>query len=244
MLSVSRIKKIVLDTLFPTYCLSCGAPGNWICARCLSEIELNDRQLCPWCEKVFTLKGNLCYFCRERKISCLDGLVAAASYENPSIRRSIYNLKYRFVAELAAPLSELLLKSLLENNVSLPRYIVPVPLHPRRLRWRGFNQSRLLAEKISGELALPIRIEVLDALKRTRHKKPQMEIKKYRDRRDNVRGIFSLAVEPSKLKGARILLVDDIATTGATLQECAKVLKENGAKYVVAAVIARQTLKK
>ncbi|MDI6777605.1 MAG: ComF family protein [Patescibacteria group bacterium] len=238
-----KIKKIILDTLFPVSCLSCGAPEHWVCEQCFAETKMREQQSCPWCEKIATLKGKLCFFCKEQKKSRLDGLVAAVSYENPFVKQATYNLKYRFASELASPLSEILLKSLLENDISLPKYVVPVPLHRRRLRWRGFNQSQLLAEKISAGLAPPVKIEMLDALERRKHKKPQMEIKKYRDRLDNVKGIFSLKTKPSKIKGARILLVDDIATTGATLQECAGVLKENGARYVFAAVIARQTMK-
>lgn len=240
----SQAKKAVLDILFPVFCLSCEEPGRWICRKCLFEIKLNERQLCPLCEKTATYRGELCFSCKERKESHLDGLVAAVSYENPFLKRAIYNLKYRFVLELAAPLSELLLKSLFENDIPLPKYIVPVPLHRRRLRWRGFNQSFLLAEKISAGLTPPVKIEILETLERTRHKKPQMKIKKYRNRLESVKGIFSLKVKHSKIKGKKILLVDDIATTGATLQECAKALKEAGAKKVFAAVIARQTFNK
>lgn len=242
--SIAQIKKAVLDTLFPVFCLSCHSPENWICDRCLAQIKLNEQQVCPSCEKIETIRGKLCFSCKKEKVSSLDGLTAAVSYENDTVKKAIYNLKYRFVAELAKPLSQILLRSLLENDISLPKYIVPVPLHQRRLRWRGFNQSQILAEKISSELSPPVKIEVLDALERKKARKPQMEIKKYQDRLESVEGIFSLKEEPSKIKGARILLVDDIATTGATLRECAKVLKEAGAKYVFAAVIARQTFKK
>jgi ComF family protein len=240
----SRLKKTVLDTLFPVSCLSCDKEEVWICRNCLEKIALNKQQFCAYCENMTTLGGILCHSCREQGKSHIDGLIAAASFENPLVKKAVFNLKYRFVANLADPLSQILLKVILKNDVPLPKYIVPVPLHRRRLRWRGFNQSRLLAECLSAGLAPPMNVEILDALERTKHKKPQMEIKKYRDRLANAAGIFSLKVDPAKIKNARILLVDDIATTGATLQECAKVLKAAGASRVFAAVIARQTLKK
>jgi ComF family protein len=158
----------------------------------------------------------------------------------------IHNLKYRFIADLSEPLSELMIKTLIKNDLPIPDFIVPVPLHPRRLRWRGFNQSRLLAEKISKNLAPMLEIEIIDVLKRDKNNKAQMKIKKYRERLQNMKDIFSFNAQFGKniLKNKEIMLIDDIATTGATLEECAKVLKENGAKKVFAAVIARQTLKK
>jgi len=172
----------------------------------------------------------------------------------------IHALKYRFIENLAEPLAKLLLKSLLQNEIPLPDCIIPVPLHPRRLRWRGFNQSLLLAQKISEDLTPLMKIEILEILERRKYNRPQMEIKKYQDRLDNVKGIFRLKDEPRTtasqlwppvvrgsspdLKNKIILLLDDIATTGATLEECARTLKEKGAKKIYAAVVARQTIKK
>ena len=243
MFSAKFAKKIILDTLFPISCLSCGTPEKWICEECFAAIKILDEQLCPLCEKVITPRGELCPICKKSGKSNLDGLIAAASYQNPFVKKAVYSLKYRFVSDLAEPLARLILKSLIAEDIPLPSYIIPVPLHEKRLRWRGYNQSRLVAEKISAELAPPFRVDILEALERKKHKRPQMKIKKYQERLISVKGIFSLKVSPEKIKGTRILLIDDIATTGATLQECAKVLKDAGAKKVFAAVVARQSLK-
>lgn len=238
------MKKIILDTLFPIFCLGCETHETWLCEKCFSKIEILDRQICLLCESVLTPQGKLCPSCRKRLKSFLDCLVVVTLYENPLVKQLIYTLKYRFVESLAEPLAKLLLKSLLQNEIPLPDYIIPVPLHSRRLRWRGFNQSLLLAQKISGELAPPMKIEILEILERRKCNRPQMEIKKYQDRLENVKGIFRIKDGAPDLKNKIVLLIDDIATTGATLEECAEVLKEKGAKKIHAVVVARQTIKK
>ncbi|OGI27594.1 MAG: hypothetical protein A2359_04700 [Candidatus Moranbacteria bacterium RIFOXYB1_FULL_43_19] len=158
----------------------------------------------------------------------------------------IHNFKYRFAGDLSAPLARLETKAIFFHDLPLPRAIVPVPLHPRRLRWRGFNQAHLLAENISRNLAPPFKIPVLDILERRKYNKPQMELGNYGDRAENVRDLFKIKSDVSldDIEGKIIYLVDDIATTGSTLRECAKVLKHAGAKKIFAVVIARQALKK
>ena len=138
-----------------------------------------------------------------------------------------------------------MVNALLANEIPLPRAFIPVPLHPRRLRWRGFNQALRLAENISQNLAPPLKIPVLDILERRKYNKPQMEVKNYQDRLKNVHDLFIIESDANlvHVKGKTVCLIDDIATTGATLQECAKVLKEAGAKKVFAAVVARQGIK-
>jgi ComF family protein len=242
--SSSPLKKIILDTLFPINCFSCGAADHWFCPDCLSRVKILEQQFCPWCEKIEIPEGRLCASCKEKRESPLDGLLQSVSYENPPIKKMIFALKYRFIRELSFPLADIIMRAALQNDIPIPDCIVPIPLHPRRLRWRGFNQAELLAEKFSEELVPFFKIKVLDILERKKHKKPQMEIKKYRDRLESVNGIFSLKAGSPSLKNKRILLIDDIATTGATLQECARVLKENGAKKVFAVVISRQSFKK
>lgn len=240
------IKNIILETLFPIFCLSCGKEGDWLCDRCISGIKLLDFQVCPDCEENITERGSLCPYCRRSGKLFIDLLLVATSYENPVIKRLVHSLKYRFVAGIADPLSALLVRAIQKKDLSLPNFIVPVPLHPRRLRWRGFNQSLLLARNISEELAPPLRIEVLDILNRKKYNRPQMEIKNYQERLANIKDNFFLGdgLAKDKLKNKTILLVDDVATTGATLNECAAILKRGGAKKVFAIVAARQTFKK
>ncbi|MFA5926316.1 MAG: ComF family protein [Parcubacteria group bacterium] len=240
------IRKNILDTLFPITCLRCGKEKFWLCPECLPAINPLDYQLCPDCEKFISEKGALCPRCKKLKGSYLDSLIAAASYDSEIIRRLVHNLKYRFVADSSVPLSDIMTRALIKNDILLPDFIVPVPLHPRRLRWRGFNQSFLLAKKISLNLAPSMEIKVIEILQRDRNSKAQMKISRFQERLRNVKGIFSIKTDFGEniLKKKSVLLVDDIATTGATLQECAKILKQNGAKKVSAAVISRQTFKK
>jgi len=187
----------------------------------------------------------LCPTCQISQKSSLAGLISAISYENTAAKHLVHNFKYRFIDGIAEPLAKLISKAWLQNDGPLPDFLVPVPLHPRRLRWRGFNQSLLLAEKISGELAPLMSIPVLDILERKKYNQPQMNIKNYQERIENVKNVFGLknSIDKKIIKNKNILIVDDIATTGATLFECAQVLKENGAKKVFAAVVARQSVK-
>lgn len=240
---LSRFKKIALDVLFPVSCFSCGAPDQWLCRECNSRIPIFEDQVCPVCEQVWIPSGNLCFHCKKQRKPRLDSLIVAVSYKNPLVRLLISVFKYRFIADLAGPLGNLITKSAMQNDLPVPDFVVPVPLHPRRLRWRGFNQSRLLAEKIRNDIAPPLEIEVLEIIERKKFNQPQMGIKKYSSRLKNVEGIFSMKEKYPNLANKKILLIDDVATTGATLEECAKVLKSAGAKKVFAAVIARQTLK-
>ena len=182
----------------------------------------------------------------KRAESHLDGLIAAVSYEDPTVKKLVHNFKYRFIGDISLLFAKLICSSLIRNDFPLPDFIVPVPLHPKRLRWRGFNQSLLLAEHISKDLAPLMEIEVLDILERQKYNQPQMQVKNYKERLKNVQNIFALKPDanPDLIKNKNILLIDDIATTGATLEECAKVLKDAGAKKVFAAVVARQVLKK
>ncbi len=241
-----RLKRAILDALFPIFCAACREEGAWMCKRCLNEMKIADFQVCPVCEDAATDKGYLCRTCRNGRKSSLDGLIAAVSYKNPAIRKLVHNFKYCFVADISEPLAALISRVLIRNDFSLPDALIPVPLHAKRLRWRGFNQSLLLAEQISGEIAPLMKIEVLDWLERKKYNRPQMKIKNYRERLRNVKDIFVLKpdADPAGVRNKTVLLVDDIATTGATLEQCAKVLKSAGARKVFAAVVARQSLKK
>jgi ComF family protein len=238
------ITKFILDTLFPISCLACGKTDEWLCDECLTKIPPKTSQVCPLCEKKITPDGRICFDCRRK--SKLDGLLVAASYKNNVISGSVHNYKYRFVEDLHIPLGKILIRAFLNSELSLPDLIVPVPLHPRRLRYRGFNQAELLADYLSDNLSPGFSIPAAGSLIiRRRYTAPQMKIKNYSLRQKNLEGAFEVAKKSDRnkmqpLENKKILLVDDIATTGATLFECARVLKAAGAKEVLAIVIARQ----
>lgn len=258
----NKIKVFALDVLFPIACLSCGRENDWLCGKCLDKIPLKTDQICPLCEKKTTPEGRVCFSCRKK--SSLAGMLVASSYKDEIISSAVHFFKYRFAQDLHIPLGKILLKSLLNSQLPLPDFILPVPLHPRRLRWRGFNQSELLAKYVAENLTPGFPIAVLDNfLLRQKYTRPQMEIKKYSRRKKNIENAFSLnssegstfgiptlEINPEQLQllehcnNYNVLLVDDIATTGSTLFECAKVLKTAGAAEVFAVVIARQETKK
>jgi competence protein ComFC len=243
---LQKFKNEILDTLFPKTCAHCEAEGAWLCSKCLAEIKLLPVQVCPKCEKFITEKGILCHNCK-KDFASLDSLIVAAKYGDAGISKLVHLFKYNFVEEIACILADFQTKALLKNNARLPNLIVPIPLHSRRLRWRGFNQSELLADHISKNLAPGFAIPVAsDLIIRKKYTPPQMQIKKFAERRKNIQDAFEInSASLSKYPNTKnILLVDDIATTGATLFECAKVLKQNGVKKVFAVVVARQEFEK
>jgi ComF family protein len=142
-------------------------------------------------------------------------------------------LKYEGQRHLARPLSELLLDCLAARPLAVD-LLVPVPLDRGRGRERGYNQSALLAEPIGRALGLPL---LAGALRRTRATRPQVGLSA-RERRANVRGAFACA-DPSAVEGRRVLVVDDVMTTGATLEACADALTAAGAAVVYGLVVAR-----
>jgi ComF family protein len=145
---------------------------------------------------------------------------------------------------LGLPLGKIIAKILQKNDLSLPDFIIPIPIHRHKLKWRGFNQAEILANSVSQNLTpgLPLAVRT-DLVFRHKKTKAQMKIKTYQERLSNLEDAFSVFPQAEKiLNGKKILLIDDIATTGATLFECAKTLKIAGAKEVAGAIIARQKI--
>ncbi len=249
---IKKIHKFILDTLFPISCLNCRKEGSWLCPECLEKIKLLPFQVCPLCEKIATEKGRVCSRCRgktsaEKGLLPIDGLLTAVKYSESNISHLVHLYKYSLIFDLSVPLGKLLVKSFIRNNLPLPDFIIPVPLHARRLRWRGFNQAELLSWHISQNITPAFSIPVLsDLLIRKKYTLPQMKIKNYGERQKNIRGAFRISLKDpaivKDIKGKRILLIDDIATTGATLLECGNLLKKNGVKEIFGAVIARQEI--
>lgn len=231
----------ILDLFFPRYCLDCGTPGSYLCTECFKKISIAKSQCCPNCR----IKNNFGNFCNKK---CAEGfyfdqLITCLSYEKTGlIKKLIVQFKYKFSEELAGVLAKVMTHQFAyfshcfrENIV-----IVPVPINKKRLNYRGFNQSFLLAkyiEKNSGG-----RIEVLDCLMRKPDSLQQAKLSRD-DRLTNLKdAIFCKNSHENSLRNKTVILIDDIATTCSTLNACAKVLKEAGAKYVCGLVLARGKL--
>lgn len=249
-----KLKEGVLNILFPKECVGCRSEGSYLCQACLGTIFINEKFLCPNCEDP-TIFGATCSRCLRRDFP-LDSLISITSYRDKFIREAISSLKYKGCELVIDDLRILFQKFFLKYGNIFPQIdlIIPVPLHPWRLEERGFNQSELIAAVLDAELrvapAAEVRCRKLDrvaerrnlsldnrVLSRTKNNPPQVDFNP-KERSQNVAGIFKV-VRPELLAGKSILLVDDVYTTGATMQECARVLKSVGVIKVHGFVIAR-----
>ncbi len=234
-----KIRDYSLDFLFPINCLGCGKEGEWVCRDCLHKLKISIPNFlpCPKCGKVGEsgLPGKFCYNHKEN----LDGLWIASSSEVKLLREAIHSFKYKYIEDLEDILGSLFIDFLqvLENNYNIKNYftyIIPVPLHKKRQAERGYNQADLLSKKPADFLEIKVFNNIL---KRSRYTFPQVNLSKA-ERKVNIKNAFRIIKKPS-LKDDRILLIDDVYTTGSTMEECAGVLKKSGAKSVWGLVLAR-----
>ena len=215
--------RTLLDALYPLECAGCGGSGKIICDRCAQELPCLDPPYCRVCAA--HTEAELCPACAQSGRR-FDGVRAPYRYEG-SIRQAILALKYGRIKAAAPQLGELL-ADYLEENPLPGDLMAPVPMHPSRRRERGYNQAELLARRVAG------RCDILyqnDLLARARRVDPQAGMASASSRATNVAD--SVIVSPhNEVSGAAIILVDDVATTGSTLNACAAALKEAGAASV------------
>ncbi len=227
----------ILDFFFPKKCLGCGRTGSYFCSDCLNLVSLESARICPLCERP-SMGGFTHPRCGTR--TSLDGLTSVFAYKG-IMRRAITKLKYRFVSDIACELVELFLSFCGEDKdfsqVSQREKIalVPIPLHPARERWRGFNQAELLGKMITENLGINF---VPGLLQRVKNTQPQMKLAE-KARKENIQNAFQTSPNILISQYPNILLFDDVWTTGATLREAGKVLKQNGAKFVWGLTLAR-----
>lgn len=254
----------ILDVIMPPRCVGCGEKGGFICEKCFGKIDFLDVQECPFCRR----KSPLGEFCSEdtkigtvisanKTPSCrrklfgeecfIDRLIVCAKYNKKGVlKKIIEQFKYKFSGELAEFLSQImtihltgLYKKLAHKSVF--SFIIAVPLHKKRLKYRGYNQSDLLAFGIKKHLCrsgFP-ETRVIKPLKRVLLTSPQAHLKRT-ERLKNLNGAFKIIKKTENvLWGKNVILVDDICTTGATLNECAKALKNVGVSEITAIVLAR-----
>ncbi|MFA6551095.1 MAG: ComF family protein [Patescibacteria group bacterium] len=251
---VKRAFNFFLDIIFPIECLGCGQEGKWICADCQKQIPINLISHCLECKQE-TKFGEFCHKCEPNHH--LNGVLIASDYNNELIKQAIKTLKYRFVPEIGQELGGLLILFLerqlaqihsadwLNNFVVGKNFapqvltdikntlVMPVPLYPRRKRWRGFNQAEILARQVVTHFGFELGIKNLHRVRATHDQASLHE----RERRTNVANSF--AWQGGALNGKHIILTDDVATTGSTLNACALVLKQAGAGEVWGLVVAK-----
>jgi ComF family protein len=226
-----KLKRAALDLLFPKWCVGCGKEGEFICYSCREHLVRVRPPLCPQCGKPQST-GTLCSSCLSGQ-AAIDGIRSPFQFEGV-IREAILQLKCRNLRALSETLAELL-SDYLTTNPLPGEVLVPVPIHRKRLRERGYNQSSLLAQRLGKLTGLPV---VDNCLTRQRHALPQTQTRTVAERRTNVADAFNCPDQ--RLKGRQVLLVDDVATSGATLNACAAALKDAGASLVWGLTLARE----
>ncbi len=196
-----------LDLLFPRTCLLCTKAGRFVCEACRRGLSLvrGKRKLCAELEKLFVV----------------------FDYRQPEVKKLIKAVKYRFYRGV---IGELMQEIVWDERLREVELIVPIPLHQRRENWRGFNQARIIGEVLAGR----IEVSVLDILMRTKNTRPLAEMKNREQREREISGVFEVRKGGMSkgIKGKRILLVDDVCTSGATMREAARILKESGVAEV------------
>jgi ComF family protein len=238
---LARLVRLAEVVIFPSFCRTCGKllerPGERvICRDCLDEIVPCRAPHCPSCGRFFegTGESHLCG-------SCLDAAPPFALHRSAGryggrLKEAILLLKYRGFRPLGRELAAFAHRAL-EREEGLwwnVECLVPVPLHRRRYRERGFNQAGLLAREVGRLTGLPVERRVLKKVQATA---AQTSLERG-ERRENVRGAFSV-VRPERIRGKTVLLVDDVYTTGATVRECAGALRNAGAGEVRALTLAQ-----
>ncbi len=240
---------LLLTLLFPRRCVVCGKFGRYLCHKCQIKIKPPEFQVCPVCERP-AIGGATHPKCQTRY--GLDGLTSFFVYDGP-IKKAIKELKYRLVTDLAEELisvvehAEVGTKILCGTknmpfrswqNFVPPRMLncvlIPVPLHSSRFRWRGFNQAEILGKIISARVGANF---LPDLLVRKKFTQPQAELKGD-ERKENIIDAFAVSSKVYQLP-SKILLFDDVWTTGSTLRTAGKVLKRAGVKKVWGMTLAR-----
>ena len=250
--SQNKIKTFLTDLFFPKFCLGCQKEGIYLCDDCRALLEISEFNYCL-CESKGAPKRLMtnpsikeqvgkCNKCQDKKLA---GLFFALPYkEKPLTKKLIYQFKYApYLKDLAKTLASILVEHLVLTEKNTDKIwknsiLVPVPLDIEKLKNRGYNQSEELANELSKIINVPVVSNVLIKIK---HTDSQMKLKKH-EREKNVEGAFMVKKPFDFAQGKKIFLVDDVYTTGSTMQECARVLRDAGAKTVWGICLAREEL--
>ncbi|PIR96498.1 MAG: hypothetical protein COT92_00740 [Candidatus Doudnabacteria bacterium CG10_big_fil_rev_8_21_14_0_10_42_18] len=252
--AVKDLYHFILDTLFPIYCLICEKEDiKFICDVCKNKLTKLEHQHCIVCKK--PSPGGLTHpICKTPHMP--EGLISIFNYHDKKVADILIKGKYKFLPEVYEVLGKMIVDDIKNkfpdvlHGITYDQevMVIPLPLHKRRLRWRGFNQSEVLAKTVSDVLLIPYD----DLLIRGKPTKTQKDLKK-EQRIKNVKDAFKIKFPPKiggvagqesgqggiTIKDKNVILIDDVVTTGSTLLEAAKVLKRSGAKEVWCLTVAR-----
>jgi ComF family protein len=236
-LRLKQFGATLLEFFLPRMCLFCGVPVGEqavvaVCPACEAQIQWVESPLCTCCGMMFAERDGLDHLCGECQTDPppFARARAAALYDGP-VAQAITGFKFSRQLAFLPVMQHWLKRPICLELVEAADLLLPVPLHPKRIKHRGFNQAILLAQAFPQAPVAP------EALGRTRHTQPQVGLKP-KERRDNVKGAFSVT-DPALVKDKHVLLVDDLYTTGATAKECAKILLKAGACQVEVLTVAR-----
>ena len=219
----------LLDLVLPVNCVVCGDEGRYLCDGCEHDLPVLMRPYCYLCASPDA--PQLCRWCFESSPR-FDRARAPYRYDGP-VRQMVLDLKYRGV-RIAAPPMARLLAQYLERNPYPVNVLMPVPLHPKRERRRGYNQSGLLCRELGRLTGIPVNET---SLRRAKNTAPQVEMDSPEGRRNNLARAFECS---PGMEGVRVMLIDDVITTGNTMSACAEELKVSGAATVWGLAFARQ----
>ena len=235
------LKDDILDFVYPQHCAICrkhlGREERDICDVCWNSLATLPDPFCPHCKSFYKPGDKECSFCQsagrtgeDRRILMVRSLGRFDDYYKELIHRFKYGKKIPLGRRLGQRLGETIIGNpdFLESDS-----LVPVPLHKSRYRERGFNQSEVVAEEVSKTSGVSV---LKNVLKRKKNTKDQTNLSP-QQREENVRGAF-VVTAPEMVSGKRIILVDDVITTGATLSECARMLRQAGAERILGMTIA------
>ena len=225
---LTRAAGPLLDLVFPRTCAGCGREGEYLCDECEDAIPRLEPPQCNVCSA--PSRASVCAWCRSAN-QPFNGITAPYRWTGV-VQELVYSLKYRNVRASAPRLAELMSAHLMEKSIDAD-IIAPVPLHPSRERERGYNQSELLARQVSSSTEIPMDAELLARLRNT---PPQVTMTSPEERRQNVVGAFECVGDA---QGKRVLLIDDVVTSGATVAECAAQLRKAGAATIWVLSLAR-----
>ncbi|MBU0707704.1 ComF family protein [Patescibacteria group bacterium] len=237
---IANATRLIKDIVFPVQCLgNCGTYDTWLCPACSNQIFNELDPECPHCRRK-QQSNKTCSKCQTQ--TALDGLIILTDYQSPLIQKLIQSFKYKYVEDIGKLFGQRLAQKLcsclnthglIKNNT----IITTVPLHWKRKNERGYNQSEIIANSLTDTLDVGVNH---DTLTRPVYTSSQAKLKRH-ERLKNLNNSFQLKTGVV-LSGQNVIIIDDVATTTATLGECAKILKRAGANSVWGAVIARSNL--
>ena len=225
--------------LYPAHCAACSEAINfpaYLCLSCAAKAPRIKPPFCATCSEPFDGHITEVFSCANCAHRVLHFEASVSAYRSRGVvRKIVHDFKYRQQIHLRFPVADWLAETLHDPRLDGRRFdlVVPVPLHPTRKRERGFNQAALLAELLGRRAGL----RVQEPLERLRYTTTQTAFDRA-ERMENLRDAFRLR-KKADVRGLRVLLIDDVLTTGSTLSECARVLKAGGALSVHAATAAR-----